>query len=134
MSEPLTDRQTEILKLIKELTEVSGYPPTRAEIATRMGFRSVNAAEQHLRALDKLQQLYPPALLQETLHIASLCKFSLDELRYEYPEEVVPAGYDANRYLRELVAQGSAVRWARGVPLEIQQRIDTELALIEELH
>jgi repressor LexA len=49
----LTDRQAEILKLIRELTEVSGYPPTRAEIAERMGFRSVNAAEQHLRALEK---------------------------------------------------------------------------------
>jgi repressor LexA len=53
MSEPLTERQTEILKLIKELTEVSGFPPTRAEIAERMGFRSVNAAEQHLRALER---------------------------------------------------------------------------------
>ena len=53
MSEPLTERQTEILRLIKELTEVSGYPPTRAEIAERMGFRSVNAAEQHLRALER---------------------------------------------------------------------------------
>ena len=49
----LTDRQSEILKLIRELTEVSGFPPTRAEIAERMGFRSVNAAEQHLRALEK---------------------------------------------------------------------------------
>jgi repressor LexA len=49
----LTERQSEILKLIRELTEVSGYPPTRAEIAERMGFRSVNAAEQHLRALEK---------------------------------------------------------------------------------
>ena len=49
----LTDRQNEILKLIRELTEVSGYPPTRAEIAERMGFRSVNAAEQHLRALER---------------------------------------------------------------------------------
>lgn len=49
----LTDRQSEILKLIRELTEVSGYPPTRAEIAERMGFKSVNAAEQHLRALEK---------------------------------------------------------------------------------
>ena len=53
MSEPLTERQAEILKLIKELTEVSGFPPTRAEIAERMGFRSVNAAEQHLRALER---------------------------------------------------------------------------------
>ena len=51
--EPLTDRQAEILRLVRELTEVSGYPPTRAEIAERMGFRSVNAAEQHLRALEK---------------------------------------------------------------------------------
>src|SRR5688572_19051380 len=49
----LTDRQGEILRLIKELTEVSGFPPTRAEIAERMGFKSVNAAEQHLRALEK---------------------------------------------------------------------------------
>ena len=51
--EALTDRQTEVLRLIRELTEVSGYPPTRAEIAEKMGFRSVNAAEQHLRALEK---------------------------------------------------------------------------------
>ena len=51
--EPLTERQAEILRLIRELTEVSGFPPTRAEIARSMGFRSVNAAEQHLRALEK---------------------------------------------------------------------------------
>ena len=51
--QPLTERQTEILRLIRELTEVSGFPPTRAEIARSMGFRSVNAAEQHLRALEK---------------------------------------------------------------------------------
>jgi repressor LexA len=51
--EALTERQSEILRLVRELTEVSGYPPTRAEIAERMGFRSVNAAEQHLRALEK---------------------------------------------------------------------------------
>jgi repressor LexA len=50
---PLTERQAEILRLVRELTEVSGYPPTRAEIAEKMGFRSVNAAEQHLRALEK---------------------------------------------------------------------------------
>src|SRR5687767_8432911 len=53
LMDALTERQSEILKLIRELTEVSGYPPTRAEIAERMGFRSVNAAEQHLRALEK---------------------------------------------------------------------------------
>jgi repressor LexA len=51
--DPLTERQAEILRLVRELTEVSGFPPTRAEIARSMGFRSVNAAEQHLRALEK---------------------------------------------------------------------------------
>lgn len=51
--DPLTERQAEILRLIRDLTEVSGFPPTRAEIARSMGFRSVNAAEQHLRALEK---------------------------------------------------------------------------------
>lgn len=51
--QPLTERQSEILRLIRELTEVSGFPPTRAEIARSMGFRSVNAAEQHLRALER---------------------------------------------------------------------------------
>ncbi len=53
LTRKLTERQAEILRLIQQLTEVSGYPPTRAEIAERMGFRSVNAAEQHLRALEK---------------------------------------------------------------------------------
>src|SRR5689334_15948111 len=47
----LTPRQTEILKLIEEHTERYGYPPTRSDICEAMGFRSPNAAEEHLRAL-----------------------------------------------------------------------------------
>ncbi len=47
----LTPRQAQILKLIEDYTEHSGYPPTRSEICTAMGFRSPNAAEEHLRAL-----------------------------------------------------------------------------------
>ncbi len=90
-------------------------------------------SQQHLRSLAKLQMLYPPALLEETRQIAALCNFSLDELRYEYPEEVVPAGYTSKRYLRELVVQGSSLRWPGGVPADIQQRIEQELVLIEEL-
>lgn len=49
----LTPRQEEILQLIREWTETTGFPPTRAEIAQRFGFRSVNAAEAHLKALAK---------------------------------------------------------------------------------
>ena len=47
----LTPRQAQILKLIEEYTEASGFPPTRSEICAAMGFRSPNAAEEHLRAL-----------------------------------------------------------------------------------
>ena len=63
----------------------------------------------------------------------ALCEFSLEELRYEYPEEVVPAGYDAAGYLRELVTAGEAARWPGGVPGEVRQRIDRELQLIGEM-
>ena len=47
----LTPRQAEILKLIEQYTEKSGFPPTRSEICEAMGFKSPNAAEEHLRAL-----------------------------------------------------------------------------------
>ena len=49
-------------------------------------------AERHLRLRMRLAQLYPAELLAETLAIAERCNFSLDELRYEYPEELVPPG------------------------------------------
>jgi repressor LexA len=47
----LTARQEQILNLIKEAIENTGFPPTRAEIAAELGFRSANAAEEHLQAL-----------------------------------------------------------------------------------
>ncbi|MCS6128307.1 repressor LexA [Shewanella baltica] len=50
---PLTPRQAEILELIKRNIADTGMPPTRAEIATRLGFKSANAAEEHLKALAK---------------------------------------------------------------------------------
>lgn len=48
---PLTTRQTEVLELIKTTMLETGMPPTRAEIARQLGFRSANAAEEHLKAL-----------------------------------------------------------------------------------
>ncbi|MBM7073407.1 repressor LexA [Shewanella sp. OPT22] len=50
---PLTARQAEILELIRQNISETGMPPTRAEIAKRLGFRSANAAEEHLKALAK---------------------------------------------------------------------------------
>ncbi len=100
----------------------------------QLGRRRLGNSQRHLRALETIAGLYPPTLIEETLRIAALCNFSLEELRYEYPEEVVPEGHDPNSYLRELVAEGSSLRWPAGAPEEIQQRIERELALIEELH
>ncbi len=54
---PLTARQQQVYDLIKEKIEVSGMPPTRAEIAKELGFRSANAAEEHLKALAKKQAI-----------------------------------------------------------------------------
>jgi len=100
----------------------------------QLGTKRLANSQQHLRSRHKLQRLYPPALLQETQRIASMCHFTLDELRYEYPEEVVPEGHSANSYLRELVTAGSKVRWPGGVPEDIATRIEKELQLIKELN
>jgi error-prone DNA polymerase len=91
-------------------------------------------SQQHLRRLDKLIPLYPQTLIGETLRLAQQCNFSLDELRYEYPEEVVPKGHTANSYLRDCVSHGAAKRWPTGVPTAIHERIERELALITELN
>ncbi len=99
----------------------------------QLGTRRLSNSQQYLRPLEQLATLYPPELLEETLHIAAQCRFTLDELRYEYPEEVVPEGYTANSYLRELVERGTATRWPEGPSEDIKKRINTELALITEL-
>ena len=51
--EELTARQAEVLQLIADFLQATGFPPTRAEIAAQLGFRSANAAEDHLRALER---------------------------------------------------------------------------------
>ena len=99
-----------------------------------LGKRRSSNSQQHLRRLDKLLPLYPTELIGETLRLAQQCHFSLDELRYEYPEEVVPNGHSANSYLRECVSEGANKRWPNGVPSDIHKRIEHELELITELN
>ena len=89
--------------------------------------------ERHLRPLSRLQELYPAALLEETVAIAERCVFTLDELRYEYPEEIVPAGETPAGHLRRLTEEGCAKRWPRGAPAAVREGIEHELALIAEL-
>jgi error-prone DNA polymerase len=89
--------------------------------------------ERHLRTRLRLGRLYPPALLAETLLIAERCRFSLDELRYDYPDEVTPPGQTPAAYLRAEVAQGLLRRYGDAVPASVSERIEHELSLIGEL-
>lgn len=89
--------------------------------------------ERHLRARERLAQLYPPALLEETLAITKRCTFSLDELRYEYPDEIVPPGQTATAHLRALVYVGARRRWPDGITASTRTQLEHELALIAEL-
>ena len=70
--------------------------------------------ERHLRSRGRLANVYPPGLLAESVQIAARCRFSLDELRYEYPEEIVPPGETATSWLRKQVEDGLASRYPNG--------------------
>jgi error-prone DNA polymerase len=90
-------------------------------------------AERSLRLRVRLAQLYPPELLAESVAIARRCRFSLEELRYEYPEELVPPGETPTTWLRELTGRGLRKRFKGNIPCRIRQLVDHELALIAEL-
>ena len=90
-------------------------------------------AEQHLRARLRLANLYPEATLRETIVIARQCNFSLDELRYEYPDELVPDDETPSSYLRKETYIGAHRRFASGIPPAVQEQLEKELALIAEL-
>ena len=97
------------------------------------GFALHPNGERHLRSLEVLQRIYPADLLEETLHIAEAIDFSLDELRYEYPNEIVPDGDTPATYLRRLTEEGMRRRWPQGVSQKVARLIEHELKLIAEL-
>jgi error-prone DNA polymerase len=101
---------------------------------TACGWALAPNAEQHLRSRLRLAQTFPLELLAQTLVVARRCAgFSLDELRYQYPDEVVPPGETPAGYLRRLAWEGAAQRWPGGVPAKVQEQIEHELQLIGEL-
>lgn len=97
---------------------------------TECGFALEPNAEQRLRLRLTLSQLYPAELLSETLVVAARCDFSLDELRYQYPSEVIPEGETPQSYLRRLTEEGARQKWPQGVPRKWTKRIEHELDLI----
>ena len=98
-----------------------------------LGERALPNAERRLRTRDELARLHEPALVAETLRIVERCRFSLDELRYQYPDDVTPPGTTPQAYLRRLVEEGKARRWPDGCPPKVAAQIEHELALIAEL-
>ena len=100
---------------------------------TECGYALFPNGERHLHSRARLATIYPPALLAETTAIAARCAFSLDELRYEYPEEIVPPGETPASHLRALTEAGVARRYPEGVPKDVRDLIEHELTLIAEL-
>ncbi len=90
-------------------------------------------AEAHLRARARLAALYAPAWLAESVRIAASCAFSLDELRYEYPQEIVPDGHTPTSWLRELTEAGALRRFPGGVQAKVRAALEHELGLIARL-
>jgi len=99
----------------------------------QLGTRLYANGERYLRERARLERLYPRALLAATVELAQSCHFSLDELRYEYPHELVPSGETPASYLRRLTEEGACWRWPGGVPDGERTALEHELALIEEL-
>jgi len=93
-------------------------------------------AQRYLRPPAEMAAMFAryPAALERTLEIAQQATFSLDELRYEYPEELAPPGQTPMQYLTRLAWEGARQRYPAGVPDKVRGLIEHELRLIEELH
>ncbi|MEF9898663.1 MAG: error-prone DNA polymerase [Pseudomonas sp.] len=98
------------------------------------GQRLFANGERHLRPMAQLTELYPSALLEESVHIAARCSFDLSQLRYQYPRELVPEGQTASAWLRHLCEQGQRWRWPGGIEAKARQALESELELIAELN
>ena len=99
------------------------------------GFRLAANAERHLKNPAEMARLfrdYPDAIAR-TIEIAERCRFNLDELRYEYPEELTDSGRSPQEELAHQTRIGAEARYLGGVPGAVQATLDHELALIGQL-
>ncbi len=99
----------------------------------RAGFLLYSNGERYLRPQSVLESIYPADLRKATTDIAKSISFSLDELRYEYPDELVPDAETPTSYLRRLTEAGMRKRWPAGVSLKVRTLVEHELELIREL-
>ncbi len=99
------------------------------------GYRLLANAERHLKPAAEMARLFAPwpEAVARTTEIATRCRFSLDELRYEYPDELTGEGRTPQQELIQLTWQGAAGRYPAGVPDKVKGALAHELALIEQL-
>ncbi len=100
------------------------------------GFRLMANAERHLkpgREMLRLFRGYEDAI-RRTVEIKERCGFSLDELRYDYPDEPVPSGKTPQSHLEDLTWEGAAGRYPDGIPEKVRDILRNELKLIATLN
>ena len=92
-------------------------------------------AERHLKSPQEMQRLFSrwPHAVRAAREVADACDFSLDELRYEYPEEIYPDGMSPQEYLEIETWAGAERRYPEGVPDSVTETLERELALIAKL-
>jgi error-prone DNA polymerase len=92
-------------------------------------------AEHDLKPADEIGRLFAddPACLRRTLDIMEQCAFSLDDLRYRYPEEHLPSGRSEQGWLRELTFRGARTRYQGKVPVDVRTQLERELQIIRKL-
>ncbi|MFN4088560.1 MAG: error-prone DNA polymerase [Alphaproteobacteria bacterium] len=92
-------------------------------------------AERHLKPPQEMVRLFrdAPDAVAETGIVLDAAAFSLDQLRYDYPDEPVPPGHTAAGWLREVTWRRAAARYPTGIPAKVERLIGQELALIERL-
>ena len=99
------------------------------------GFLLEPNAERHLKSPEEMARLFAewPGALAATRQVADACSFSLDELAYEYPREVIPEGCTPQEQLERLTWEGAGGRYPGGVPAPVRATLRKELAMIERL-
>ena len=92
-------------------------------------------SERHLKSGEDLRRLFAacPDAVARTVEVADRCTFSLDELRYEYPEELAPEGQTPLHWLHQLTWEGARNRYPDGIPPNVENLLNHELKLIETL-
>ncbi|UCH29164.1 MAG: PHP domain-containing protein, partial [Myxococcales bacterium] len=92
-------------------------------------------AEHDLKSFDEIAHLFgdDPACLRRTIDIADQCTFSLDDIRYRYPEEHLPSGITEQSWLRELTFRGARTRYHGKIPSDVRTQIERELEIIQKL-